>query len=117
VEHVCDRVGIVRGGRLIATAGLDELRGLRAQHVEVEFAGAPPASAVRAAAGVDGVVVAGRRLSCTVRGSVEPLLRAIAGHAPLTFISREPSLEEQFLRLYGDDTHPRRACAGEGSGQ
>ena len=106
VEHVCDRVGIVRGGRLVAVAGLGELHGLRAYRVEIEFAGqgnAPPADAVRAAAGVDRVEVAGQRLACTVRGSFEPLLRALAGHPVLALTSREPSLEEQFLSYYGGE--------------
>ena len=49
VEHVCDRAGIVRAGRLVAVLGLGELRGLRARRVEIAFAGPPPAGAVRAA--------------------------------------------------------------------
>ena len=83
VEHVCDRAGIIRAGRLVAVLGLGELRGLRARRVEIAFAGPPPAGAVRAAAGVEGVERAGNRLSCTVRGGFDPLLRAIAGHTVL----------------------------------
>src|SRR5919204_2884961 len=43
VEHVCDRVGIIRAGRLVQTAGLEELHHMRVHRVEVEFNGTPPA--------------------------------------------------------------------------
>ena len=42
VEHVCDRAGIVRAGRLVAVPALGELRELRARRVEIAFAGPPP---------------------------------------------------------------------------
>jgi ABC-2 type transport system ATP-binding protein len=103
VEHVCDRVGIVRAGRLVTVATLEQLRGLRAYQVEVRFAGPPPVDQVRAAAGVTQVSVNGNRLACTVRGSFGPLLAAIAGQEVLTMVSQEPSLEELFLAYYRQD--------------
>jgi ABC-2 type transport system ATP-binding protein len=103
VEHVCDRVGIVRAGRLVAVATLEELRRLRSYQVELRFSGPPPVDAVRAAAGVTQVAVTGTRLSCTVRGSFQPLLEAIAGHEVTTMVSQEPSLEELFLDYYRED--------------
>src|SRR5438874_5852385 len=42
VEHVCDRVGIVRDGHLATVGQLDELAGMRAPRVEIVFAGTPP---------------------------------------------------------------------------
>jgi ABC-2 type transport system ATP-binding protein len=102
-EHVCDRVGIVRAGRLVTVATLDELRRLRAYQVEIEFTSPPPTEAVRAAADVEQVVATGNRLSCMVRGSFQPLLAAIAGHEVLSLASQEPSLEELFLDYYRDD--------------
>jgi ABC-2 type transport system ATP-binding protein len=103
VEHVCDRVGIVRAGRLVTVATLEELRRLRAYQVELEFIGPPPTDAVRAAAGVTLVAAAGNRLSCMVRGSFQPLVETIAGHNVLSLASHEPSLEELFLDYYRDD--------------
>jgi ABC-2 type transport system ATP-binding protein len=104
VEHVCDRVGIVREGRLVTVATLEELRRLRSYQVELRFAGLPPVDQVRAAAGVTQVTVAGNRLACTVRGGFGPLLAAIAGHEVTTMTSQEPSLEELFLAYYRQDT-------------
>ena len=103
VEHVCDRVGIVREGRLVKLSGLDELHQLRVHQVEVEFAGEPPTEQMRAAAGVEQVQVDGHRIRCTVRGSFEPLLGAIANHGVVNLVSQEPSLEEVFLSYYQGD--------------
>jgi ABC-2 type transport system ATP-binding protein len=102
-EHVCDRVGIVRAGRLVTVATLDELRRLRAYQVEIEFIGPAPTEAVRAAADVEQVAATGNRLSCMVRGSFQPLLEAITGHEVLSLASHEPSLEELFLDYYRED--------------
>jgi ABC-2 type transport system ATP-binding protein len=103
VERVCDRVGIVRAGRLVTVATLEELRRMRAYQVELRFAGPPPVDAVRAAAGVSQVSVTGMRLLCTVHGGFGQLLEAIAGHEVVTMASQEPSLEELFLDYYRED--------------
>src|SRR5437773_10719326 len=81
VEHACDRVGIVRSGRLVKVANLEELHRIRLHHVEIEFAdgSAIPEEKVRTAAGVDGVALTGQILTCTVRGSFDSLLRALSG--------------------------------------
>jgi len=79
VEHVCDRVGIVRSGRLVRVAQLEDLKHIRVHRVELEFADGTsvPEETIRAAAGVDNVLVDGRRVTCAVRGSFDPLLHAI----------------------------------------
>ena len=103
VEHVCDHVGIIRRGRLVSVAGLDELHHLRIHHVEIEFAAQPPIQAIDAAEGVSDVRVEGSRVRCNVRGGFEPLLSAIAGHGVVNLVSTEPSLEEVFLSYYRDE--------------
>ena len=102
VEHACDRVGIIRSGRLVRIADLDELHSTRFHHVELEFApGAKvPIAAIRSAAGVEEVVVDGHIVRCTVRGTFEPLLDAIRGATVTNLVSHEPSLEELFLEYY-----------------
>lgn len=100
VEAVCDRVGILRGGRLVDEGTLAELRHLGAQTVEVTFAGPVPALPQ-----IDGVAVAAageNALSFEVTGSVAPLLSALAGKGVVSLRSREPSLEEIFLHHYED---------------
>jgi polyether ionophore transport system ATP-binding protein len=98
VEAVCDRVGILRDGRLVDQGTLQELRHLGAQTVEVTFAGAAPE--LRPPAGVQVVRAGPRALRFEVTGSVGPLIAALAGHPVETLTSREPSLEEIFLHHY-----------------
>jgi ABC-2 type transport system ATP-binding protein len=100
VEHISDRVGIIRSGRLVKTASLAELHDIRVYQVEIEFAGPPPVDAIRAAAGVDHVEVEGGHVRCTVHAMFKPLMDAIAGSSVVNLSSHEPSLEEVFLTYY-----------------
>ena len=103
VEHVCDRVGIIRHGRLIRVAQLEELHDIRLHRVEIEFVGAVPEAAIRAVPGVENVRVERQRLECTVQGSFEALMHAVAGADIANLVSHEPTLEELFLAYYKDD--------------
>ena len=104
VEMVCDRVAILRKGRLVETGSLAELRHLAALSIEATLTG--PAPDLSGVPGVSQVRVDERRLQCQVTGSVEPVLRALAEAGVEKLLSREPSLEELFLAHYGtvDDT-------------
>jgi ABC-2 type transport system ATP-binding protein len=98
VEAVCDRVGILRDGRLVDEGTLEELRHLTAQTVEVSFARAAPTLALPA--GVRVVSAGPRALRFEVSGGIGPLIAALAEYPVETLTSREPSLEEIFLHHY-----------------
>jgi len=100
VEHVCDRVGIVREGHLATVGQLDELAGMRAHRVEIEFADTPPIERIRAIPGLEQIEVHDHRVSGIFRGEFEPLLATLASSRVTKFESREPSLEEVFLGFY-----------------
>ncbi len=106
VEAVCDRVGILRDGRLVDEGTLAELRHLGAQTIEVTFAG--PAPELPALPDTH-VVPAGRNsVLCEVTGSVGPLIAALAEYSLVALTSHEPSLEQIFLHHYdGSDGHAR----------
>src|SRR5689334_4209750 len=98
VEAVCDRVGILRGGRLVDQGTLEQLRHLSAHTVEVTFAGPVPQLPP-----LDGVTVAAageNALRLEVSGPLRPLLAALAELPVVALASREPSLEEIFLHHY-----------------
>jgi len=102
VEALCDRVGILRRGKLVDEGTLDELRHLSAQTIEVTFAG--PAPQLPKLDGVHVEVAGANALRFEVNGSVGPLVEALAGHSVVALTSREPSLEEIFLHHYdGED--------------
>jgi ABC-2 type transport system ATP-binding protein len=104
VEAVCDRVGILRSGRLVDSGTLDELRHLTASTVEARFAGEAPS--LDGVAGVSEVEVADGTVRLQVQGSTAQLVRAL-GSAEITSLQvRQPSLEELFLAYYGDEERP-----------
>ena len=102
VDAVCDRVAMLRGGRLIEVGELDALHELAAVRVEARLATVPPDLA-----GVDGVGHVdldpdGRTLRCDVTGSMGPLLAALAAAGVERLTTHEPSLEELFVARYGE---------------
>jgi len=99
VEAVCDRVAMLRSGKLIETGRLDVLRGLTALHVHARLDGPPPDLA--RVEGVSNVVVDGSSVECDVDGRIEPLLRALADVGVQHLTTREQSLEELFASHYG----------------
>jgi ABC-2 type transport system ATP-binding protein len=100
-EALCDRVAILRAGRLIEIGTIAEMRHLSAVTIEAGFDRTPPD--LRGVAGVSDVRVTGNHLTCQVHGSIDACLAVIAAAHPTTLLSREPSLEELFLSLYGRD--------------
>jgi len=102
VEHVCDRVAIIRHGRLIKVARLEELHEIRARRVEVEFASQAQPELFHGLPGVENLESNHNRVTFTVRGSFEPVADALAGHHVVNLASHEPTLEEMFLAYYQD---------------
>jgi ABC-2 type transport system ATP-binding protein len=110
VERVCDRVAIVRRGRLVAFEEISALLARRRRTVAMRVDGAPPSLA--GVPGVSGVVMLDGRLRCHLEGDVRPLLAAIAGSA-VTDLTIEPArLEEAFLEFYEDDEGQTAGAGG-----
>jgi ABC-2 type transport system ATP-binding protein len=112
VEALCDRVGILRAGKLVEMGTLAEMRHLSSLTVEATFDGSVPD--LSRVPGVSSVQVEGRVVRCQVLGTIGPLLEVLAGAGVHELLSREPSLEELFLAHYGvsDDTAEAIAHVG-----
>jgi ABC-2 type transport system ATP-binding protein len=101
VQDLCHRVGILRAGRLVEVAALDELRRISATIVEVVFDGPPPAlDDVPGVTGVEPVAGVAGGIRITLTGEPDPLLRRLAEHHVVRLRTVEPSLEEIFLTYY-----------------
>jgi ABC-2 type transport system ATP-binding protein len=98
-EALCDRVGILRAGRLVDEGTLAELRHLHTQTIEVVFASAVPD--LGRIDGMVGVPAGANTLRFEVSGEVGPLLDRLAGKNVVSISAPEPSLEEIFLHHYG----------------
>ena len=99
VEAVCDRVAMLRAGRIIEIGELETLRGLASLHLRAELDGPPPD--LSAVAGLTNVVVDRNSVECNVSGSMEDVMRSLAAVGIRHITTREPSLEELFLSHYG----------------
>jgi len=102
VEKTCDRVAIIREGRLIKVDRVEALRDLAHHQVELRFAGEVPMGAFAAIPGVSEVTTEDHLLRMRVSGPITPVVREAARYELLDFVSREPSLEETFLAMYGE---------------
>jgi ABC-2 type transport system ATP-binding protein len=103
VEAVCTRVGILRAGRLVEVAGLEDLRRLRRSEVTVDLAS--PAPDLERLADLPGVTdvrwTSPVQVTLALTGPPGAVLRALGGADVLRLDVREPTLEEIFLDYYG----------------
>lgn len=107
VEAVCDRVAILRAGRLVEVAAIGHLRGLHRAEVSVSYTGSPPPG-LDAIPGVDAIEQVGAgRLRFSLIGAPAPALRALAAADVTALAISEPTLEEIFLDYYGAAQSPR----------
>ena len=100
VERTCDRVAIIREGRIVRLDTVDGVRALAAHEVELRFAEPVSAAAFAAIEGVTNVVEEGRTIRMLVTGAIAPVVQLAARHDLVDFVSREPSLEDVFLSEY-----------------
>jgi ABC-2 type transport system ATP-binding protein len=104
VERTCDRVALIRDGRLVKTDSVEGLRDLAHHQVELRFTGEVPTAVFEQLSGVSEVVAEDHVLRMRVSGPITPVVQAAARYDLLDFVSREPSLEETFLAEYSPKT-------------
>lgn len=106
IEHIADRVGVVRAGRMVAVSCVEELRGRLGSTMTVHLAAAPRDEDVlelRRAEGVRSVERAGPhddRLVLDLAGTPDAALKILAGHTVLDLTAQRPDLETAVMRLY-----------------
>jgi len=101
VEKTCDRVAIIRDGRIVTVDRVEALRDLAHHQVELRFAAPVPASEFSSLPGVSDVLATEGGLQMRVTGSMAPVVQAAARFELVDFETREPSLEQTFLAQYG----------------
>jgi ABC-type multidrug transport system ATPase subunit len=103
VERTCDRVAIIRDGRLVDVATVSELLGEHWRSVNLVLA-APPPEGTFELPNVKVVALTGREVHVMVQGDVNPLLRRIAGLDVHDVAITTPDVEDLFLRYYHEPT-------------
>ncbi len=102
VEHLCSRVAMIRAGKLVSVADVEELRA----HVGTEFEITGDVEDLRGVKGVTSVSPLPDGVRVQVVGSPDALLQALAKSHVTSLHTREASLEEIFLSFYDEPTSP-----------
>jgi ABC-2 type transport system ATP-binding protein len=102
VENVCDRISLIRAGRLLRTGTLEELRSTRVHRIEAIIEGSGDSDELACVPYVSEARIEGSLVTCSVRGSIAPLLAWLTAHDVVELDSRELSLEEVFVSEFAD---------------
>ena len=101
VEELCDRVSIIRQGKVVESGTLTELRHLTRTTVVAETA--QPATRVSELAGIHDLETVDSRVRFDVDGEhLDAAIRHLSDLGIRSLVSHPPTLEELFLRHYGD---------------
>jgi ABC-2 type transport system ATP-binding protein len=103
VQRVCDRVGIVRGGRLVAVERMEDLLGKARRRFAVELRDPAGLERLRSLPGVVDLELAGNRATFSAGGDLDAVVRELAGHHVVDLEATHPSLEEVFLGYYDEE--------------
>ena len=103
VERLCDRVAIIREGRLVAVEEVGDLRARQVRMLDIRFAEPPRPDLFEGSAGVSDVTVNGDTIRVTVAGSIDGVVKTAARLEVVDLKSHEPSLEDIFLTYYGKE--------------
>ncbi len=100
VERICDRVGIIKDGKIVETGDIGQLSGKRLHKVEVKFAGSYKAAEFKLK-GVESIEEIPEGLVLTVEGGdLNPLIKKLAAKKIVDLEVTHASLEEIFLKYY-----------------
>ena len=100
VERICDRVGMVRDGRLIAVERVPDLLGRARRKVTARLADPGGIGDLGALPGVTEVKAIDGGVSFSCGGDLDPVVKALARHHVTDLEVSRPTLEEVFLGYY-----------------
>lgn len=103
VARICDRVAIIRSGRLAALEDVADLKTRSLRSVEIRFGEDFDARAFAAVAGLEITAQDRRSLKGRMKGEMDPLLKVAARFSINDFSSQEPGLDDVFLAYYGEN--------------
>jgi ABC-2 type transport system ATP-binding protein len=105
VEALCDRISIIRRGKVVETGTLADLRHLTRTSIQAELAASP--NGLAQLPGVHSLDVEGNRVRCEVdTAQLDGLMKQLAASGIKSLVAQPPTLEELFLRHYEDDSVP-----------
>ncbi|WP_344165993.1 ABC transporter ATP-binding protein [Kribbella yunnanensis] len=102
VEALCDRISIIRRGKVVETGTLADLRHLTRTSIQAELASSP--NGLASLPGVHSLDVEGNRVHCEVDTALlDGVMRQLAASGIKSLVAQPPTLEELFLRHYEEE--------------
>ena len=118
VQHVADRVGIIREGVLVTVEPVEAMQARAVRAVEIIFGDEPDVAALDRLEGVADLARTGDRVTLRLDGPIDPLIKALAAQRVEDLVARPLDLDEVFLTYYGpapDAAHRGDPESGSGS--
>ena len=103
VEKICDRVGIIRYGQLATVESVESLKSKALHHLELRFSKPVPPEAFSAITGITNLTIQDCSLTCSITGTMGPLIKIASQFDVIELTSQEPSIEEAFLAYFQED--------------
>jgi beta-exotoxin I transport system ATP-binding protein len=100
VQHIADRVALIREGSLALDDTVENLRARSFTHVEATFAEPPPPGAFTGVPGVGELDPHRDVVRFALEGEIDPLLKALARFHVRALDVHEADLEDVFMALY-----------------
>jgi ABC-2 type transport system ATP-binding protein len=106
VRKMCDRIGFIRGGELVAEKTLADLQASAAHSFDITFKGEVPLSELKKLPSSEVKSLTKQIVNIQLQGDLKPLFVILAQSAVIALDKHDVNLEEEFLRLY-DGKEPR----------
>lgn len=103
VERMCDRIGFIRDGQLIAEQTLADLANKAAHTFSLTFADRAPLSVLQKLPRAQIAGLDQHHVTITMEGELTPLFAVLAKHQVTRLEQQEVNLEEEFMRFYQGD--------------
>lgn len=100
VQRMCDRIGFIRGGKLVAEQSIAELNSIAAQSFDITFRGSAPLKDLAKLPGSQIKKLTEERVTIHIQGDLTPLLQLLASAKVARLDKTEVNLEEEFLQFY-----------------
>ncbi len=113
VEEVCDRVAIIKNGELVVVENISNLQDKMGKVLEVDFREEVDPD-IFLLDGVSDLIYENNRLTLTVSANLDRVIKAVSDHCIVNMNLMTFSLEELFLKYYGDDVVDHRDCGDVG---
>ncbi len=100
VQKICDRVGIIRSGKLVSEENMSDLAKRAAQTFDITFAGKVPLAELRKIKDVKIENHDTSQITLHINGDLAPLFSVLAGHKVINIDARHLDLEDMFMKFY-----------------